>query len=219
MTGENYFEALKLLKERFGNPQLTMASHMNKLLKLEKVKMGRNVKELRNLFDQIERHVRSLSTVGVQPEHYGLIPIILERVSDDIKLHISRKLGRNNWKIEEFMNALKDEITARESCDFMKAQLEEGKNEREPLHFTTEALFTGMKKLVCAFCKQNHFHDRCTVVTDLNERKEIVHKNRLCFKCLFRGHPIRNCHNKRNCFKCKSSNHHTAICEKVNECK
>ena len=206
LTGENYFEALKLLKERFGNPQLTIASHMNKLLKLEKVKMGRNVKELRNLFDQIESHVRSLSTVGVQPE----------RVSGDIKLHISRKLGRNNWKIEEFMNALKDEITARESCDFMKAQLEEGKNEREPLHFTTKALFTGMKKLVCAFCKQNHFHDRCTVVTDLNERKEIVHKNRLCFKCLFRGLPIRNCHNKRNCFKCKSSNHHTAICEKVN---
>ena len=66
--------------------------------------MGRNVKKLRNLFDQIESHVRLLSTVGVKPEHYGplFITIVLERLSDDIKLQIGRKLGKNNWKIHEY---------------------------------------------------------------------------------------------------------------------
>ena len=68
--------------------------------------------------------------------------------------------------------------------------------------------------LVCAFCAKNHYHDKCSVVTDLDERKEIARKDRWCFKCLFRGHNIRNCRNKRNCFYCKASNHHTAICNK-----
>ena len=99
---------------------------MNKLLKVEKVKLGRNCKELRNLYDQIESHVRSLQTVGIKPEHYGplLIPIILERVPEAIKLEISRKLGTTNWKIEEFMRILKDEITARESCDLLQNPIE-----------------------------------------------------------------------------------------------
>ena len=67
----------------------------------------------------------------------------------------------------------------------------------------------------CSFSKQNHFLDRCTVVTDLNKRKEVVRKNRLCFKCLYSGHSIKSCQKKRKCFSCKSQNHHTAICEKL----
>ena len=117
LTEENYEEALKVLKERFGNPQLTITAHMNKLLKLNKIKSGANVKELRTLFDQIESQVRSLSTVGVLSEHYGplLIPIVLERLPNEISLEISRALGKSNWKIDDFLRVLKMEITARES--------------------------------------------------------------------------------------------------------
>ena len=51
LSNENYGEAMKLLEERFGNPQIMIASHMNKLLKLEKIKMGKSVKKLRTLLD------------------------------------------------------------------------------------------------------------------------------------------------------------------------
>ena len=184
LSKENYKEALHLLEERFGNPQLTIASHMNKLLKLERINGGRSVKELRNLFDQIESHVRSLSTIGVKSEHYGslLIPVIIERLPDDVKLIISRKLGKVDWKIEEFMRTLKEEITARESCNFMKMYSERDGTSNESCHLTTEALFANTNTLMCAFCKWDHFHDKCTVVTDAYERKEIARKYRLCFK-------------------------------------
>ena len=36
-TEDCYVEALKLLKERFGNTQLIISTHMNRLLNLEKV--------------------------------------------------------------------------------------------------------------------------------------------------------------------------------------
>ena len=215
LTNDNYDSALNLLKERFANPQLMIASHMKKLLKIEKVKLGKNCKELRNLYDQIESHVRSLQTVGIKSEHYGplLIPIILERVAEEIKLEISRKLGATNWRIEEFVGILKDEITARESCSFLHNQGWDTKSDEENRHFTTIFLW-GSKVLACAFCGQNHFPDKCNVVTELAQRKEIVWKRRLCFKCLFSGHSVRRCRNKNRCFKCKAGNHHTAICEK-----
>ena len=150
----------------------------------------------------------------MQSEHYVplLIPIILERIPDDIKLEISRKLGTDGWLIEDFMTMLKTEIAARESCNFLKNQ--DGDDERSSIRMTTEAFTTGTKILVCAFCTKNHYSDKCTTVTEPEKRKDIARKERLCFKCLFRSHTIRNCRSRRNCFSCKSSSHHTAICDR-----
>ena len=117
LTNENYKEALALLRERFGNPQLIIASHINSLLKMEKVNLGRNSKSLCSLYDQVEGHVRALHTAGVNSNHYGtlLILLILERLPDEIRLEICRKLGTQNWQIDPFMNILKEEINAREN--------------------------------------------------------------------------------------------------------
>ena len=215
LSNDNYEEAIKLLTERYGNPQLVIASHMDKILKTEKVNTTRNCKDLRNLYDQIESHVRSLHTVGVISEHYGplLIPIILEKVPDEIKLTISRELGKNNWKIDEFMTVLKNEITARENCEFITHRKPTERNDKDG-HFSTEALLTGNKILICVFCHQNHYSDKCNLITDVERRKEIVRKNRMCFRCLMTGHPIRKCRNRNNCYRCKSPHHHTAICDK-----
>ena len=75
-------------------------------------------------------------------------------------------------------------------------------------------LLNQVRVLVCAFCTKNHYHDKCPVVTDFSERKEIAKKNKLCFKCLLKGHKIQKCRRTRNCFLCKSRSHHTAICDK-----
>ena len=217
LSDDNYVKALSLLEERYGNKQIIVASHVNKILRLEKVKGGRNVTELRGLYDQVESHVRSLGTLDVQSENYGpvLIPIILERLPDDIKLHISRVLGNDSWKMDDFMRILKEEIAARENCNFMKSQV--SGEEKAKWHVMTEALMTGTRPLICAFCSKEHYHDKCPIVTDPEKRKEIVRKERLCYKCLFKNHNIRKCRSKRNCFHCKSSSHHTAICSRVSK--
>ena len=214
LSDDNYTKAFSLLQERYGNKQLIIMSHVKKLLRLEKVGTGRNTNDLRNLYDQVEIHVRSLSSLNVKSEQYGpmLIPIILERLPDDIKLEISRKLGNDSWCIDEFMKKLKLEISARESCNFMKPVLEreEWKRGRQ----TTETLMTGAHVLVCAFYLKNHYHDKCTVVTDPEERKDIVKKKRLCYRCMSKSHNIKFCKSKKNCYHCHSASHHSAICLK-----
>ena len=51
LSNENYTQALKELKDRYGNPQLIKGTHISKFLKLEKVFNSKNVKELRNLYE------------------------------------------------------------------------------------------------------------------------------------------------------------------------
>ena len=105
LTSENYTEAWNLLNDRYGNEQDIIACHMKKLVKLEPV-IHPGVKDLRKLYDTVESHVRSLNSLGISYHHFGplLIPIILERLPNTIKLQISLKMGKENWNIKVFVS-------------------------------------------------------------------------------------------------------------------
>ena len=111
LTSDNYVQAKELLKRRFGNSQLIISSHMNNLISLNKI-INTNVKELRILYDKIEGNVRALNSLGINSNDFGplLIPIILEKLRNVIRLQVSRKLGVGNWKIEEFMGSINEEL-------------------------------------------------------------------------------------------------------------
>ena len=58
-----------------------------------------------------------------------------------------------------------------------------------------------------------HYNDRCNIVTDIEKRKELLKKNRLCVNCLKGGHQRKNCKVKSKCFKCKKEgDDHIALC-------
>lgn len=62
LSNDNYEIALNLLKDRFGDPQMIISGHMNKLLNLEPVMAISDVRNLRQLFDITEAQVRSLQS-------------------------------------------------------------------------------------------------------------------------------------------------------------
>ena len=72
LTNENCIQTWQLLKERYGNLQLIISTHMNNLIKLDKVN-GANVKDLRALCDKIESNVRALNSIRIQQEQVGKI--------------------------------------------------------------------------------------------------------------------------------------------------
>ena len=65
---------------------------MNNLVKLDPI-IQPSVKEMRKVQDTMERNMRALKTLGINYEHFGplLVPVILERLPNTIKLQISRK--------------------------------------------------------------------------------------------------------------------------------
>ena len=48
------------------------------------------------------------------------MPIILEKLANTIKLQTCRKLGKENWNIEQFLSAINQEITVRENSECLK---------------------------------------------------------------------------------------------------
>ena len=101
------------LNEHFGNKQSIILSHMTKILNISPV-YSPNVRSLRELYDDVESNVRALENLGVSYEQFGplLIPIILEKLPNMIKLQISRKLGSGNWNVQDFLACINEEILA-----------------------------------------------------------------------------------------------------------
>ena len=183
---------------------------MKEILKLKRINNS-SVKELRFLYDSIESHVRA--STGINPERFGslLILLILEKLPESIQLLVSRKLGKDNWDLEEFLICIKDETSARESCQYLKIDKESKRDEysdsdfENDVKFTSQTLYAGnnnRKGKFCVFCKlTNHWSDQCKTVTDPKSRIDILRENKSCFKCLKVGHIQKNCRVKVKCYK------------------
>ena len=120
LTSENYEVALEVLKSRYGNKQVIISRHMDKLIKLPNISHSSNTKDLRNLYDKIEINIKSLNSLGIHSDNYGplLVPIILSRVPDDIQLIISRNCNQRGevWNLQHILEILRQEVRARENC-------------------------------------------------------------------------------------------------------
>ena len=68
---------------------------MNEVLNMKKVERDRDLQGLGRLNDDIESHVPSLRSLDVDDDNYGslLTPIIMEQLSHQFKLMISRQVG------------------------------------------------------------------------------------------------------------------------------
>ena len=114
LTNENYKEALDLLKNRYGNPQLIVSAHMSALVKLAKVESD-DLHGLRKFYDDVESNGRSLRNLGIGSKSYGslLSTLIIEKLSQDIKLIISRKIETDIWDLPKVLDLISLELRAR----------------------------------------------------------------------------------------------------------
>ena len=115
--------------------------------------------------------------MGLNSSHYGplLIPVILERLPDTIELLITSKLGKNNWKILELVECIKEEVNARENCELSNEKLNE-----EYCRKNTHSL-VGIQKPSrrnCVFCGKNHYSNKCEDITDIAIRKKTLREEK-----------------------------------------
>ena len=220
LTKDNYKVAVDLLRERYGNKQVIISSHMESLLKLPRVNFVSDIKRVRMVYDQIEIKIRSLQALGIKADSSGslLIPVVIEKIPEEFRLVISRKMKSDTWDVNELIEAFKEELEAREKSRFVggsgnvveKPWLKP-KIPRDPI--TAAALFLPERgQANCYFCNHpGHRLFNCTSVTDPEKRKEILKKKGRCFVCMRRGHVSNRCLSE---YKCKKwfGRHHISVC-------
>ena len=62
--------------------------------------------------------MRALENLSACYEQFDplLMPIILEKLPNKVKLQISRKLGSGNWNVQDFLGCTNEEVF--ETCQF-----------------------------------------------------------------------------------------------------
>jgi len=215
LNGDNYDSAIKMLQERFGDPQQIISAHMEGLIKIPNCTCDK-LSSLRSLYDRIMVHIRGLEALKVSPDQYGslLIPLIMAKLPDDIRLRIARGAGKGPWKIGPLLDILKEEVEAREASE--GATVSTGKSStphnRHPSNPTASSLVASSFKVRCVYCNGEHFSASCTTVVTAASRKEILLKSGRCFNCLKTRHKLKDCDSLKSCRYCHKR-HHQSICE------
>ncbi|CAB4013562.1 Hypothetical predicted protein [Paramuricea clavata] len=123
LTGSNYSGAVKLLKERYGDSQKIVSTHMDLLINLPAVLNGKDLKAMRQLSDDIEAHMRVLESLGCKPEQYGelFLPLLLNKIPKEIRLDICSKVSEKSWNFKSVLKQLNEELANRERCEIVAA--------------------------------------------------------------------------------------------------
>ena len=175
--------------------------------------------QLRFLYDKISVNIRGLEALGVKSEQYGslLIPIIMAKLPDEIRIQVARNTSQAVWEIDSLLDLIQSEIDAREMSEKIKAATEQVKrpsSSKTPL--PTAGTFFGATSNTestvprCVYCTERHFSASCSKVTDINARKDILRRDKRCFMCLKKGHLVDQC--DKSCRNCKRR-HHQSICQ------
>ena len=228
LTTSNYPVACTMLKERFGRPERIIFAHIQALLSANvplKTQGPKYVSSLWKLQDELLIHIRSLKTLGVSGDQYGvfLTPVILSRLPHDIRMEWSREGSGHESDLNWLLNFLQKEIERRERSETFK-DVSTGKvdtriadSEKRKMS-SASALQTssevGLGQFRCGFCNKRHKSEKCWDVLKLSsaDREERIRGARLCFKCLGKGHVSRGCRHK--CTKC-NGNHNILCCSKT----
>ena len=228
LTQENYNNAVSLLKERYGRKELVIFTHIQGLLQIEIDNSKRdNLSKLKSMMDQVNIHIRSLETLGIDGKDYGviLVPLILSRLPQIIINEWSRKSKGKEKDLKYLLDLCNEEIVIKEKTQIVKNSTQSGKTERrkqsyrdgqfyKQRHSTASALITVDNASKCIFCDSTkHDGTVCHFVKSmkLEEVKDRVKKSGACFKCLVRGHLAKNC--EAVCKVCQGGHHHN-ICTK-----
>ncbi|UYV74337.1 hypothetical protein LAZ67_11003112 [Cordylochernes scorpioides] len=234
LSADNYEKAIKLLKDRFGREDILISRHMNNLLSMRPLKTSSDVRTFRELFDNLSVHIRSLESLNVSIDVYGqlLCPIIIKLLPADLNLELNKELP-TGYVINDLITFLERQLTAREKS--FRNEIGTGNEStskpnlvnkhpktrfynEKPIATASELMNSVHKSNECVFCgKDNHGSPKCDFAANisLNEKRSLMKKKGVCYKCLRPSHLSKFCRNVVRCSICNMSSHLDVMCTKL----
>ncbi|UYV79253.1 hypothetical protein LAZ67_17001787 [Cordylochernes scorpioides] len=130
VTGANYVLAVQALQERFGDPNILTELYVRRLLNSVISNVKKENRNLSSLYDELSSHLRSLETLGIDPQLSGifLYPLVESSLPSDIlkiwHRHPSSGYGMELAKREEADKGVGGaQERLRLLLDFLKAEV------------------------------------------------------------------------------------------------
>ena len=219
ISDASYSEAIDILKSRFGDPQAIVDAHHIALMELPVA--SAKTSSLRQLYDALEMHLRSLSAMGHSTDQPIFVSMITSKLPRKIMVQLELHKGTGSWTVPKLRSALQQFVSAQEAADrqcFSVSKAKSSQSTSQPASSSSAPVVASGQALAtsssvnpkCAFCRGNHYSDECKVHTTIEARKTQA-KDR-CFKCFRSGHAARTCTAAKRCYHCGERNHHRSLC-------
>ena len=219
--GDNYSKATEILLKRYGDKQVLINAHMEKLFNVRAVP-NFEISSLKSFYDYVQTHIRSLEVLGVEQKTFDAmtLPLLLSKLPERIKLRFSEKASDSSWTVETLLDLLLTEIHNRDRCQsFASTSNKINSHNQKPfnrntdpprLNSTMRAFSNVSREIKCSLCDGNHLAKLCDKYRTVAERREQAQKLKLCFCCLKSDHFSKNCN--YTCSYCKEK-HHISLCQ------
>ncbi|XP_071055173.1 uncharacterized protein [Onthophagus taurus] len=209
-SGASYVNAIELLKAEFGNSQRIVDSYET------------DINGLRKLFNTASTIIKSLATLGIAPEQYGLL-------NSDDSVSVSGDSTQSADYNKELINLLqfiKIELCSLEQAECVTTEPGKDRNKTDNLkskqghryaknkdNYTVAGLLTEVKN-VCFFCKSSdHTTPNCNESLTLTQKKDKLKADRRCYRWTKPKHLSKECKTNIKCRRCLQR-HATTVCER-----
>lgn len=215
-SGEHYVEAVQCLKDRYNRPRLIHQAHVRSIVDTPSLKEGAG-KELRQLHDVVQQHLRALKSLGHDPPG-PFITSLLELKLDATTMFEWQRHSQDSLDVPLYNDLLKFinlRAQAAESSSAEPAKKSATPNTKGHSVGKSVAAFAASTGLPinCVACKrEKHPLYACTVFKALGheDRVSLLKSNGLCLNCMRPGHYIRDCTSASRCKRCQKP-HHTLL--------
>ncbi|XP_071629507.1 uncharacterized protein [Temnothorax longispinosus] len=210
VTDADFKLAWDQLKDRYENSRHIINAYLTKLFDVNTV-TTKNVTELKRLRDQTHEAVGSLSNLGRPIDQWDdLLTFMAVRKLDPV--------SRREWEMRigetttyptynEIHKFLEYRVRALES---IASSSSKKTSKSKDVDKSIKSHVSSVSK--SCECEESHPLRLCEVfkAKSVEERFKYVQKQKLCYNCLYTGHPTNQCRSKYSCFHCKRR-HHTLL--------
>lgn len=212
ITDANYEIAWNTLKKRYENKRVLISHHLNKLTTMISISQD-SLAKLKTMRDTLTVSVDSLKLLQCPADSWGpiLIHILVQKFNVPLKKEWERTLaGSNEYPtMDEFNSFLDNQIHMLENLDLHK----ENEKTEQPSKKQRSAMNAAVKsKVKCHLCEEAHTLSQCEAFKKMSvqDRHKLRKEKQLCYNCLGKNHPTKECTNLNNCRKC-DGRHHTFL--------
>lgn len=165
-----------------------------------------NLEKIHKFNDQLMHAVQALQTLKKLETLNGYVSMTLDKLQAIRGDLLHTDPNWEDWDFTQLSEALR--LWTRRN-----PIVEANDHNKQKYDRPRKVFFSNDRERVCVYCQgEDHKPSSCTRVTDVNARREIVAKKRLCFNCASGNHRAANCPSKRACQNC-NKRHHTSICD------
>ncbi|XP_063543203.1 uncharacterized protein LOC134751690 [Cydia strobilella] len=218
LTAANYGKAWNALVCRYSNDRVIANIILNRLLNQKKLTYECS-KGLKDLLDTTNQCLSSLTNLKIDITTWDsiIVHIVVSKLDSETHKAWEQSLG-SSIELPTY-NKLTSYLEGRfRAMEMVQATQKKDKKEttfQQPAtapKIKNVRSFTAEVDTECTYCKKSHYICHCTEFAqlDIDQRKEFVKNNNLCFNCLVKGHSIRNCRQVTTCRTCNRK-HHTLL--------